>query len=246
MSETGHLLPALFAAEHMAGWHAGMRAVSHALLGDVPVVPGAILEVGSGGGVFAAELAARHPHDRVIAADLSASAVAYGHEQAPAATWLQADLHRLPFSSTSLQLIVALDVLDQRAVSATAALAEIRRALRPGGWLLLRVSAYPWLHGAHDDAFNTGRRYGRGELVHRVEEAGLDVRRVTFANTLLAPPVIALRLLQGWGVIPFAPTVYTSGVTNRTLGMALARESVWLRAHNLPFGVSLYLLAQRP
>jgi SAM-dependent methyltransferase len=246
MSETGHLLPALFAPNHMAGWHAGMRAVSHALLGSVPAVPGAILEVGSGGGIFAAELAACHPHDQVIAADLSASAVAYGHRQAPSAAWLQADLHRLPFSATSLQLIVALDVLDQREVSVAAALAEIRGALRPGGWLLLRVSAYSWLHGAHDDAFNTGRRYGRRELVRRVEDAGLDVRRVTFANTLLAPPVIALRLFQGWGVIPFQPAVYTSGVTNRTLGTALHWEAAWLGAHNLPFGVSLYLLAQRP
>jgi SAM-dependent methyltransferase len=245
MSETGHLLPALFAAEHMAGWHSGMRAVSHSLLEGVPVEPGAILEIGSGGGVFAAELAARHPHDRVIAADLSASAVAYGQEQAPAATWVQADLHRLPFPAAGLQLIVALDVLDQRAVAVAAALAEIRRVLQPGGWLLLRVSAYPWLHGAHDDAFNTGRRYGRGELVRRVQEAGLDVRRVTFANTLLAPPVIALRLLQGRGILPFQPAVYTNGLTNRALGVALRLESAWLRAHNLPFGVSLSLLAQR-
>ncbi|MFN3335747.1 MAG: hypothetical protein ACK47M_24875, partial [Caldilinea sp.] len=101
------------------------------------------------------------------------------------------------------------------------------------------------LYGPHDVAFGTGRRYGRNEFVTLVRTAGLTPARVTYANSLLSPAVVAVRLLQRWGVLAFSPALYNEGGVNRLLGMALHVEAAWLRKRNLPWGTSLFVLAKR-
>ncbi|MCO5213952.1 MAG: class I SAM-dependent methyltransferase, partial [Caldilinea sp.] len=164
MSEAGNLLPSLYEAERVGGWNVGMRAASHAVLARQPLPPGPILEIGCGGGAFAAELAEGHPQAVVVGLDLRPEALAFAGAQGSRATWVQGNLLRLPFSDESFALVVALDVVDQKGIDAGQALAGIRRVVRPGGALLLRVSAHAWLYGPHDDAFNTGRRYGLAEF----------------------------------------------------------------------------------
>src|SRR4029079_14886838 len=55
-------------------------------------------------------------------------------------------------------LILLLDVLEHIADD-VAALAAARRALRPGGHLLVTVPALPWLWSRHDEANHHHRRY---------------------------------------------------------------------------------------
>jgi hypothetical protein len=117
--------------------------------------------------------------------------------------------------------------------------------LAPHGLLVLRMSAYPWLAGPHDVAFNTGRRYGRREVTALLSEHGFVLERTTYANTLLSAPVIALRLMQRWGMIKLEPSLYLAPWLNRLLRYALLWEARWLRWGNLPAGISLYLVARR-
>ncbi len=76
-------------------------------------------------------------------------------------------------------------------------------------------------------------------------EAGLSPLHVTYANTLLAPAVVAVRLLQRWGIFPFSQDLYDDGVLNRLLGMALCLEAAWLRRWLLRWGTSLFVVAQK-
>lgn len=246
MSEAGNLLPSLYEAERVGGWNVGMRAASHAVLASQPLPPGPILEIGCGGGAFAAELAARHPQAAVVGLDLRPEALAFAGVQGSRATWVQGNLLRLPFGDESFALVVALDVVDQKGIDAGQALAGIRRVVRPGGALLLRVSAHAWLYGPHDDAFNTGRRYGLAEFCAMVRGAGLEPVRATFANSLLAAPIVAMRLLQRWGLLPLSEDLYADGAVNRLLGAALQAEAGWLRRRDLPVGTSLFVVAVRP
>ncbi|MBK8051686.1 MAG: hypothetical protein IPK16_34130 [Anaerolineales bacterium] len=90
---------------------------------------------------------------------------------------------------------------------------------------MIRVSAYPWLEGPHDVAFNTARRYGRRELVTLLGQHGFEIERTTYANGLLGLPVMLVRLLQRWGVMDLAPGLYGATLTNSAL-----READWAGA----------------
>ncbi len=173
MSNAGFLLPTLFRLDPVSGWGAGMRAISHALLGDELGNSGPILELGCGGGVFAQELATRRAPQRVFATDRLDAALAVAQRTVDIVQLAQADLHDLPFATNTFSLVTALDVLDQRGVALICALKEIRRVLRPGGRLLMRVSAYRALEGPHDVAFNTGQRYSAAEITAACRPRGL-------------------------------------------------------------------------
>jgi len=255
MHQTSHgpasadLLPALYRVEATHWWTSGMRRVTHALLDGLAVAAGPVVELGCGAGVFAAELAERLPQQPVLGIDLRGEGLARTMEATQRTAnlaFLQADVHRLPLQAGASPLVVALDVLDQRGVDAGLALAQSWRLLRPGGWLLVRVSAYPWLWGPHDQRFGTAQRYRAPVLRQRLVRAGFQIVRLTYANTLLLPPAVLVRLAQRMGRLPVTLELDAGPRLNRSLRAMLAWEAVWLRRRNLPAGLSLYGLARKP
>lgn len=68
------------------------------------------------------------------------------------------------------------------------------RILKPGGHVLLRLPAYQWLHGRHDQLVHTFRRYTRGELVRMLRRQGFELVRTSYANCFLFPLAAAKRL----------------------------------------------------
>jgi ubiquinone/menaquinone biosynthesis C-methylase UbiE len=241
-----NLLPLLYAMDQEHGWSQGMRAITHALLGATRLPPGPLLEVGCGAGVLLRELYAYHRGARCFGLDYSSIALDYAKRQPATLHLSQGDLQQLPFGANHFSLIVALDSFDQRAVNLQQAVRESWRLLRPDGLLLLRVSAHPWLESEHDVAFNTGRRYARQELMAALSNGGFHLERVTYANTLLALPVIAQRLLQRWRLLPFESNHEISPVVNQQVARLLRWEANLLHLTNLPFGISLYVLARKP
>ncbi len=160
-------------------------------------------------------------------------------------TLTRSDATHLPFASASFDLVTALDMLDQQRVDPYAALAEIRRVVRPGGWLLVRVSAHRWLQGIHDRAFNTGTRFRRLELAELLLQSGFTTVRITYANMLMSLPIIVFRLFQRWGLLPLSLAIYRNGPANWSTEKSLRLEARWLTTGDLPFGISLYGLAYR-
>lgn len=239
------LLPSLFDAAASSGWSIGMRRVTQALTADLELPPGPVLEIGCGGGQLLADLQARWPQRTVLGADLHPLALVYARRRAHSAGLTQTALPDLPYAENTFALILALDVFDQEGVELAAALAAGRRALRPGGLLVLRVSAHPRLFGAHDRAFHTGRRYTRRELSHTLAAQGYALRRVTYANFVLGAPVAGLRLLQRRQWVPWRPGLYSSPLANRMVAGALLLEALWLCRANLPVGLSLWVVAEK-
>ncbi len=148
----------------------------------------------------------------------------------------------LPLSSASADVAIALDVFEH-VDDDVAAMAEVRRVLRPGGRLIATVPALQWLWSDHDVALHHYRRYHRRELGERLGAAGFLVRRISYYNTFLLPPVAAVRLFGRLGPAragpPRSDLVALPAVVNEPLAWLFAAERHVLARATLPVGASL-------
>ena len=71
---------------------------------------------------------------------------------------------RVPFENVSFELVVMTDVLEHLDRDEET-LTVLRQRLKPGGWLLATVPAFPFLWSAHDATHRHQRRYVAGELL---------------------------------------------------------------------------------
>ena len=246
-ASTPSLLPLLYAGDQSDGWNAGMRAVTLALLDNLTLPDGPVVEVGCGGGQLLREVQQRYPTRLVIGTDLHPLALSYAQSVLRAEIGLtQAALPTLPWRENQVALLLALDVFDQQGVDLDAAVAEAFRLLRPDGALVMRVSAHPSLYGAHDIAFHTGRRYTRYELQTALARAGFAVQRLSYANSALSLPVAALRLAQRWGLLAWQEETYQQAGLHEIMARLLRCEAAWLQQGDLPWGLSLCAVARKP
>jgi SAM-dependent methyltransferase len=221
-------------------WYRGMAAISLNLLrraargGKLR-----LLDAGCGpGGMLTRMSALGQP----FGVDLHPLALAHARGKAPLA---RAAVEHLPFAEDSFDLVTSFDVLYHLAVGDDeAALREFARVLRkPGGLLLIRLPAWEALRGAHDLAVHTRHRYTAPELRAKLRAAGFRIKRLTYANTLLFLPILLRRLLQPDSQAG-SDVELPSPALNRFLEFLLQLEKNWLTYFNLPFGVSLFALAQ--
>jgi SAM-dependent methyltransferase len=191
---------------------------------------------------------------RVAGVDLSADALAFcrGRGLRDVA---QASVTALPFDAEGFDLVTSFDVLVQipGEGSDEMAMREMFRVLRPGGVAFVRAAAYEWMRSGHDEALNTQRRYGLGQLTGRMERAGFRVLRATYANSLLLPAAAVRRLVlkrvgladSGSDVKPLPPAL---AWLNRALASALHAEARLLKrpGASLPAGLSTVCVAEKP
>jgi ubiquinone/menaquinone biosynthesis C-methylase UbiE len=244
---TGDQLPSLYRLDRSHWWSSGMRGVTHALLEGIVLPPGLLVEVGCGAGNFLRELAARHPSRTVLGVEIHAEALSLATEMQPASNgpdFLAGDVQRLPLPDRSCALVVTLDVLDQSGVTPGIALAECHRVLGSDGLLLARVSAYDWLRGPHDVAFGTSQRYTAASLRRVLSSGSFAVLRSTYANSLLLPLAVAVRLAERAGGRVNAMEQEMPPAIEAGLRQTLRLETRWLHRRNLPAGLSLYVLAR--
>ena len=164
----------------------------------------------------------------------------------------RASVAAVPFPSDSFDLVTSFDVLyslethDERA-----AVSEMYRLLRPGGYALVNVAAMPALTGNHSVLSREVRRYTRTSLRELLTASGFTIVRITYTNCTLFAPLLAIRTFHRWRGLSTETetqqeiTVPTSPV-NAALTVILLLESLWLRHFDQPFGSSLLCLAQKP
>ncbi len=223
-------------------WFVGRRTVLAALLDGLALPADArILEVGCGTG---GNLPLLGRYGRVTALEMDSYARTFAQQKTGVDVRDGVLPQSLPFNNESFDLVCLFDVLEH-IPDDEAALAAIADLLAPGGHLLLTVPAHQWLWGAHDEHLHHRRRYSRAGLRALLEASGYVIDRTSFFNALLFLPAAAVRLVDRWrGRLTASGAALPSPAINRLLTGLFAAEAPWLRRWNLPFGLSLLVLAR--
>ena len=243
----------LYELEEHHWWFVGMRKVVAALLdGVVSGEQRRILDAGCGTGLMMAWLRRYGKDAAIFGLDYDPYAVRYTSGRGEKCV-AQGSIATMPFPAESFDVVTSFDVLDSfRVADAMVPFAELARVVRPGGLLLVRVPAFQSLYSQHDRAVYTEHRYTAGELCARLEEQGLKVERVTYANSILFPVVLVWRWLTRSDRTDAQSDVRPLPKPLRWLNSILtglfAIEAAWLKCFpwRLPVGVSVLAVARKP
>jgi len=146
-----------------------------------------------------------------------------------------------PASGSVVLLADVLEHLDDE----TSALELAEHLLGPRGVVIVTVPALPQLWGPSDD-FNHHRRRYTARSLAAVVSRHFAVRRLTYFNALLFPPIAVARLVSRYFARPGAEEVeMPSRPINALLKTIFGWESSLLRRFDLPIGVSLLCVATR-
>ena len=241
------LLRATTCAEARRFWFSGFRAFVRPLPGSAlrgKTAP-RILDCGCGTG---GNLELLGGFGRAYGFDLSEASVCMALDAGRTAVACGA-FTAAPFPSAAFDLVTSFDVLYALAeADERAAVGELFRVLKPGGFALVNVVIMPTLSGDHSVLSHECRRHTRASLRRLLEPAGFMIVRLTYTNTSLFIPLALVRGLHRWrGLASEAEAQQEITVPVEPInGALLALESLRLRAIDNPFACSLLCSAKRP
>ncbi|THD74520.1 MAG: class I SAM-dependent methyltransferase [Phenylobacterium sp.] len=224
-------------------WFAARREILAGEIARLPLPKSAqILEAGCGpGGNLPmlqrfGQVAAIEPDDnsRAYAAELSGADVRFGLLPQSA-----------PDFGKAFDLVAAFDMIEHVPDDA-GAVARLADYLKPGGFMVTTVPAYAWMWSDHDAAHHHKRRYALAAYRRLFDNAGLKVLRASHFNSVLFPPIAAIRLAKNAAGLTGGDEAMPPKALNGVLKALFGLERGLLRVADLPFGVSILLIAQRP
>ena len=227
-------------------WFVGRRLILESFLRQIHSALGArdsalkILDVGCGTGANLEMLAQFGAAEGV---DVSDSALEFC--RAKGLKTHKGLAEKLPFDDESFDLVTALDVVEHLDDDA-AGLKEMHRVLKSGGRTLIFVPAFMWLWGVQDDISNHRIRYTKKQIVERLEKAGFEIERATYANWTFFAPILAGRtLMKITGIKPESENNVNVSALNGVFGKLFGAERFWLKNFDFPFGVSIVIVAKK-
>jgi SAM-dependent methyltransferase len=227
-------------------WFVGRRAILESFLKNIcsrlqtPDSRLSILDVGCGTG---ANLEMLSQFGEAEGVDVSDDALEFCRRKGLKASKGLAET--LPYEDETFDITTALDVIEHLDDDVSG-LREMYRVTKRGGYSLIFVPAFMWLWGVQDDISNHRIRYTKRQIVERLEKAGYEIERATYANLTFFGPILAGRtLMRLTGIKPESENNVNISALNGVFGKLFAAERFWLRRSGFPFGVSLVVVARR-
>jgi SAM-dependent methyltransferase len=186
------------ALQERSFWFRGRRRIIQSLAERYCSDARSFLEVGCGPGFVLAGLREVLPAAKLVASEIYLHGLPYAARRvSPPVEFIQANCLALPYDR-EFDAVGAFDVLEHIEHDADA-LAEMRRALKPGGVVLLTVPQHPWLWSRVDEIDYHKRRYRSTELADRLRSTGYSVLFDTSFMFFLLPAMLVQRLAADRG-----------------------------------------------
>jgi SAM-dependent methyltransferase len=223
-------------------WFVARKAIVLGLLDRyVPEKPQRlVLDAGCGTGGLLTDLAR---YGKVVAADFLEEAVEFcrrrGHEI------VQCSVLETPFRAGSFDVILGLDLIEHLEDD-LAALQDLYRICKPGGFLCVTVPAYQFLWSHHDVLNHHKRRYTKPQLEQQLKSANFRVLRCSYFNSFLFPCIVVGSMLGRSVGEELGPEWnIPHRAINSSLCKVFASEFPLLKWFDLPFGGSILAIAQK-
>lgn len=239
----------MYGLETTYWWHTGMAAIMEQILAPTFSPDAKLLDAGCGTG---AKLDHLSSYCETWGIDIHPRAVELSQKRNLENVRL-GDAADLPFPDQEFSHIICCEVL-QNLEQDEKGVAEAYRVLKPGGFYYISEQAYPVLRSGHDISQGAVRRYTRRGLGNLLTRNGFEIKRMTSANAILFPLLAAWRLSSKIIQPPAKIKPEDShsdlkplpGPVNHLLRSVLAAERTWLKKGDLPFGLTIITLAQKP
>lgn len=155
------------------------------------------------------------------------------------------DICDMPTDSCSQDLVLATDIIEH-ITDDMAAIKEIFRVLKPGGHVLITVPAFQSLWGPQDEIAHHKRRYLKKPLLTKFKDVGFNVVKCYYFNYLLFMPILFTRkILNVISKHPQSENNINTSSINSVLLKIFKFDIATAPIIRPPFGVSIYLLAEK-
>ena len=208
-----------------------------------------ILDAGCGTGKHLETVSgALSPHS--FGFDFSEWAMPFLRERQLTGRVCQASINEIPLPDGAFDFVYSLGVIECEEVREEEAFAELWRVTKPGGWILLVVSAYQWLLAPHDRPIHAIRRYNRAQLARLISTKPGKIVSMTHLYPLLFPWMAGYRLYKRWTSsgeeMPEESDLRAlPNWLNQTLYQIVQIERRLLRSVRFPFGTSLMAVVEK-
>lgn len=211
-----------------------------------------ILDAGCGTGQMTKHLAAIGD---AFGLDSAAEAVTFAQSRG-VGRLVRGSITAPPFADGSFDCVLALDVIEH-VDDDMGILTSLFHVIKPGGHLIITVPAFDALWSEHDEINHHKRRYRAPQLRLLIQEAGFDIERVTYCNTVFYLPVLVTRKAKNaWRSLsrrrgqenrPLQSDLGDyPGPVNDALYSLMRAETRLMDRFDMPFGVSILAVARRP